>query len=138
MRPGDSPATLPNVMESDLNHLHGETEGHEYMIDGGLTVPVGYQPEKAADVLELDMEDGFILFNHDSSLVHHLNPSAAIIWQLCDGSATISELAADVSAEFHLDRDETIKQLVGVIAELDALGLVKNAAADDGAVLPPS
>jgi PqqD family protein of HPr-rel-A system len=125
-------------MESDVNHLHGETEGHERMSDGGLTVPVGYQPEKAADVLELDMEDGFILFNHDSSLVHHLNPSAAIIWQLCDGSATISELAADVSAEFHLDGDETIKQLVGVIAELDALGLVKDAAADDGGVLRPS
>jgi pyrroloquinoline quinone biosynthesis protein D len=125
-------------MESDLNRLHGEAEGLEGISDGGLTVPVGYRPEKAADVLELDMEDGFILFNHDSSLVHHLNPSAAIIWQLCDGSATISELAADVSAEFHVDEGETVKQLVSVIAELDALGLVKDGAADDGGVLPPS
>jgi PqqD family protein of HPr-rel-A system len=125
-------------MESDLNHLHGEAEGREGVSDGALTVPVEYQPEKAADVLELDMEDGFILFNHDSSLVHHLNPSAAIIWQLCDGSATIAELAADVSAEFHVDEGETVKQLVSVIAELDALGLVKDGAADDGGVLPPS
>ena len=125
-------------MDSDLNHLHGKVEGNETLSDGGLTVPAEYQPEKAADVLELDMEDGFILFNHDSSLVHHLNPSAAIIWQLCDGSATISELAADISAEFHVDEGETVRQLVGVIAELDALGLVKDAAADDGGVLPPS
>jgi pyrroloquinoline quinone biosynthesis protein D len=125
-------------MESDLNHLDGDAEGHEPMSDGGLTVPVGYRPEKAADVLELDMEDGFILFNHDSSLVHHLNPSAAIIWQLCDGSATISELATDVSAEFHLDEGETVRQLVSVIAELDALGLVKDAAEDDGGVPLPS
>jgi PqqD family protein of HPr-rel-A system len=124
-------------MDSDVNHLHGEAEGHERVNDDGLTVPVEYRPEKAADVLELDMEDGFILFNNDSSLVHHLNPSAAIIWQLCDGSATISELAADISAEFHIEEGETVKQLVGVIAELDALGLVKDAT-DDGSVLPSS
>ena len=116
-------------MESDLNHAHGEPEGIDRpnTEDDGLTVPVDYQPEKAADVLELDMEDGYILFNHDSSLVHHLNPSAAIIWQLCDGTATISELAADIAAEFRVDERQTVKQLTGVIAELDALGLVRDA-----------
>ena len=125
-------------MESDLNHLHSETQGNGRVNEESLTVPIGYQPEKAADVLELDMEDGFILFNSESSLVHHLNPSAAIIWQLCDGTATISELASDISAEFHVDEGETVKQLVGVIAELDALGLVRDAGGDDTGVQPTS
>src|SRR5262245_19740512 len=122
-------ATLPAVMERDLNHLHSEAEdaSQDDPAADGLTVPVEYRPEKAADVLELDMEDGFILFNGDSSLVHHLNPSAAIIWQLCDGSATISDLAADISAEYKDDEAQTVRQLTGVIAELDALGLVRDA-----------
>ena len=55
-----------------------------------MSVPTAYRPRKAADVLELDMGDGIILYNHDSNLVHHLNPSAAILWALCDGDARIA------------------------------------------------
>ena len=112
-------------MDGDLHHAHGEAESGS--ADDSLSVPSNYVPEKAADVLELDMEDGFILFNHDSSLVHHLNPSAGIIWQLCDGTASIDDLAADVAAEFKVDAGETLRQLTSLIAELDALGLVQNA-----------
>ena len=54
-----------------------------------MTVPESYRPSKCAEVLELDVGDGLILYNHDSSLVHHLNPSAALVWQLCDGEASV-------------------------------------------------
>src|SRR3989304_5956242 len=59
-----------------------------------MTVPPEYTPAKRANVLELDMGDGLILYNHDSSLVHHLNPSAALLWQLCDGDASVARLAS--------------------------------------------
>ncbi len=95
-----------------------------------LTVPPDYVPQRAADVFELDMEDGFILFNHDSSLVHHLNPSAAVVWQLCDGSASVAQLAAEIAEEFGLDRGQIQGQVAAVIAEFDALGLVVDALDD--------
>ena len=41
-----------------------------------LTVAVDYAPRKRADVLELDMGDGVVLYDSSSRLVHHLNPSA--------------------------------------------------------------
>lgn len=91
-----------------------------------MTVPMSYVPRKRADVLELDMGDGFILYNHDSSLVHHLNPSASVIWQLCDGEATVEELGKEVAEEYGLDVAKTRQELATLLSELDALGLVED------------
>lgn len=91
-----------------------------------MTVPDTYQPAKCAEVLELDMGDGLILYNHDSSLVHHLNPSAALVWQLCDGEVTVGRLAREIAEEYRLDPGDVLAQVSGVIAEFDALDLVED------------
>jgi PqqD family protein of HPr-rel-A system len=91
-----------------------------------MTVPQSYRPAKCADVLELDMGDGLILYNHDSSLVHHLNPSAALVWQLCDGDASVSQLATEIAEEYALKAPEVLEQVSAVIAEFDALDLVED------------
>ncbi len=95
-----------------------------------MTIPPGYRPRKRADVLELDMGDGFILYNHDSSLVHHLNPTASLVWQLCDGAATIARLAAEIAEEYGLAVDNVEMQISSLVAELDAMGLVEDAGAE--------
>jgi PqqD family protein of HPr-rel-A system len=97
-----------------------------------MTVPPDYRPGKAAEVLELDMGDGVILYNHDSSLVHHLNPSAALLWKLCDGEATVKELAGEIAEEYDLERDTVLGEISGVIAEFDALNLVRDRASEKG------
>jgi uncharacterized metal-binding protein len=91
-----------------------------------MTVPAEYRPAKVSDVLELDMGDGLILFNHDSSLVHHLNPSAALVWQLCDGVASVGQLAKEIAEEYELVRRDVLDQVAAVIAEFDALDLVRD------------
>lgn len=92
-----------------------------------VSVPDDYIPIKRAEILELDMGDGFIVYNHESNLVHHLNPSASIMWQLCDGEATVKDLAQEIAEEYQLDRDRVRYEVAGLIGELDTLGLVENA-----------
>ncbi len=96
-----------------------------------MMVSVDYVPRKKADILELDMGDGFIIYNHDSSLVHHLNPSASLIWQLCDGEATVAELAQDIADEYNLDPERMRQEVAGLVGELDTLGLLEDARATD-------
>lgn len=91
-----------------------------------MTVPESYRPSKCAEVLELDVGDGLILYNHDSSLVHHLNPSAALVWRRCDGEASVGELAATIAGEHGLDPPDVLRQVSAVIAEFDALDLVED------------
>jgi len=108
-----------------------EDLAQEPVSSGAMTVPAGYRPRKCADVLELDMGDGVILYNHDGDLVHHLNPSAGIIWQLCDGDATVGDLAGDIADEYRLDHDTVATQVATVIAEFNALALVEDARSID-------
>jgi hypothetical protein len=92
-----------------------------------VTVPDGYRPRRREGVLDIDMGDGFILFDDASSLVHHLNPSATLIWQLCDGTGSVADLARDIAAEYELDEPTIRGQVADVIAEFDALELVEDA-----------
>jgi PqqD family protein of HPr-rel-A system len=99
--------------------------------DGGgavsLAVAPGYRPLKRVDVLELDMGDGIVLYDPESKLVHHLNPSASLLWQLADGEASLEQLVEEASQELQLDRSELHEQFSGLIAELDALGVLIDA-----------
>jgi hypothetical protein len=96
-----------------------------------FSVPLHYRPAKRADVLELDMGDGLILYNHDGDLVHHLNPSAGLVWQLCDGSVSVRGLGEDIAEAYELDAAEVTAEISSVVAEFEALGLVEDAGAHD-------
>ena len=107
--------------------MMSEDLAHDSAPERTFTVPQHYRPARRADVLELDMGDGLIIYNHDGDLVHHLNPSAGIVWQLCDGLASVADIGRDVAETYDLDPDEVCAQVATVVAEFEALGLV-----DDG------
>ena len=69
------------------------------------------------------MGDGVILYDDGSSQVHHLSPSASIVWRLCRGEADVGQLAADIAEAYGLDPAESQAQLTATIAEVEALGL---------------
>jgi PqqD family protein of HPr-rel-A system len=95
-----------------------------FSADAGLD---RYVPRKRSDLLELDMGDGIILYDDASHLVHHLNPSASIIWQLFDGEVDASTLATETSEELGVDLDQARADIAALITELEALGLVEDA-----------
>jgi PqqD family protein of HPr-rel-A system len=124
-------------MEGEGSRPDLDPAGTEHGGSGtGFGVPVDYVPRRHANVLELDLEDGLILYDRDSSLVHHLNPSARIVWFLCDGSATVGRLAQEIADEYGLDPGPIRAQVADLVAELDAVGLLEDAGPRDG--LDPS
>ncbi|HXF57742.1 MAG TPA: PqqD family protein [Actinomycetota bacterium] len=91
-------------------------------------VSENYVPRKRAQVLELDLGDGVVIYDDQSSLVHHLNPSASLVWHLCRGEASVRTLAAEIAEELGLELPQVLAEVRGLVAELDALGLVEDAA----------
>jgi hypothetical protein len=89
-----------------------------------LSVELEYVPRKCSDVLELDMGDGVIIYSRESDLVHHLNFSAGLVWQLCEGNASVEELARDFAVAYRLELNKVRSELAVVVAEFDTLGLV--------------
>lgn len=112
---------VPHLGEHDLVANPPTADGVDTLL-----VPVEFRPRKRADVLELDMEDGVILYDSDASLVHHLNPSASVVWHLSEGDATVQQLATEITDEYRLDMGEVEVHVTSVVSELAALGLIED------------
>jgi pyrroloquinoline quinone biosynthesis protein D len=110
--------------------IHERSTAGRSSHERAVAVPADYVPRKRAGVLELDMGDGFVLYNDDASLVHHLNPSAAIVWHLCDGRSTVGELARDIAAEYGLVEPDVRREVGSLVAEFEALDLMHDARAE--------
>ena len=75
-----------------------------------------YSRASSAEVHETD--DGLIVFNPATDKVHHLNPTAGVLWELCNGSKSAAQLTQEMAELFTLDALPTeaveagLKQLV--------------------------
>jgi Coenzyme PQQ synthesis protein D (PqqD) len=52
------------------------------------------------DVNETD--DGLIIYQESTDRVHHLNPTAAVVFELCDGTRSAQDIARLVAETFAL------------------------------------
>ena len=76
------------------------------------------RPIPESDVTAYPLDDELVLYDARTTVAHVLNPSAAKIWELCDGSRTLPELAQALSLTYGLDpqRAETdVSELVGTM-----------------------
>ncbi len=51
-----------------------------------------------------DLPDGLALFDPDRNVVHHLNPTATLIWELCDGRSE-ADIIQQVSLILEIDEE---------------------------------
>lgn len=76
----------------------------------------------------LDDIDGEILLYHVSSTrTLHLNSSAAIVWQLCDGERSIREIVALIQESFADAGDGVEDDVLSAIEELTTNGVLISA-----------
>jgi PqqD family protein of HPr-rel-A system len=66
-------------------------------------------------VVELDGEA--VIYDDQTADLHHLNPTATIVFGLCDGSATMVEIAADISEAFGVPTTEVEPQVRGLVRQ---------------------
>ena len=65
--------------------------------------------------------DGFVIYDEPGEKVHYLNPTAAVIYTVCDGKMPVSDVQAFVREAYDLDEDV---ELDGFLADLEKAGLV--------------
>jgi pyrroloquinoline quinone biosynthesis protein D len=92
----------------------------ESLVDGAFV------PLRRDDVFEIDLGDGVVLYDPDPSLVHHLNPSAAEIWRLCDGRRTAAAITTHLAKTHGGGVDPVEEQVAVALGRLETLGLVKD------------
>ena len=66
-------------------------------------------------VVELDGEA--VIYDEGSGDLHHLNPTATIVFGLCDGASTMREMSVDISEAFEVPADEVEAQVRALIRQ---------------------
>ncbi len=59
-------------------------------------------PRRVAGLEINEAEDGLVVYDPAHDMVHHLNPSAAMIFDLCDGSRDLPAIARVLAEAFEL------------------------------------
>lgn len=82
------------------------------------------RPRRAAGVELSEVTDGFLVYQPDRDRVHYLNPTAAILLEICDGSLAAAELPPFLAAAFSL-AEPPREEVAACLAQLLAEGLLE-------------
>lgn len=76
------------------------------------------RPARRPEVLARQGESETILLDVDSGCFFTLDQVGARIWDLCDGSASVSEIVTIVCNEYDADRDTVEADVLELLTEL--------------------
>jgi PqqD family protein of HPr-rel-A system len=76
---------------------------------------VDERPRVRADLTVVELDGEAVIYDERNGDVHRLNPTAALVFSLLDGSVTIHELARDVSEAFSRPVTEIEAQLRALV-----------------------
>ena len=88
--------------------------------------PANFCPKTRHQLLFREMEDGAVIYEPDTEKIHSLNPSAAYIWALCDGSYTIDQIGEKIRQDFTRCESNPTKEVQQILASFENLGLLEN------------
>lgn len=66
-----------------------------------------------------------VVLDKGAKKIHHLNATASLIWQCCDGNNSADTIAATVADHFNCPVDAVIDDVRGALRQLEVLGLVE-------------
>lgn len=71
----------------------------------GLVYPcaVSERPRRAEEIEINPIEDGLVVYDPRRDRVHHLNPTASVVLELCTGEIDRAEIVSLVQAAYDLD-----------------------------------
>ena len=81
-------------------------------------------PARAEAIETAWVVDRFVLFDERDGVVHELNPSASLVWDLIDGSSSASEIAVEVALVVGSDVSESVSSALAEFAEAGLLEAV--------------
>ena len=97
----------------------------------------GGRPMRRAGCVAVELDDNVALYDDVGQLLILLNPSAAAVWDLCDGETTVDDMVQALTS-LHPDQAAEIGGDVQLtVDKLGELGLVVDAAAGADAASEP-
>jgi hypothetical protein len=68
------------------------------------------RPLGKSSVVSRNLGEETVLYDQDTHAIHVLNPTAVIVWTLCDGKHTLEDIEGSLRTEFKTDPAADIVQ----------------------------
>ncbi len=75
------------------------------------------KPKVRADLGVVEIDGEAIVYDEKGRTLHHLNPSATLVFGLCDGRSTIPELSSEIAEAVGLPSDQVERQVRGLLRQ---------------------
>jgi len=82
-------------------------------------------PTAREDLIVRELDDEVVVFDPVSSNAHNLNPTAAAILLLCDGTRDPGEIAREVARTFSVDEEKARADVAKALEEFQTRGLIE-------------
>jgi len=83
-----------------------------------------HYPKQRSDVRVRLVEGEIVVFDRRCGLIHQLNPTAGYIWERCDGTTTVADIAQHLAEAFGVDPQTAAADVVTLIEQLHTLELL--------------
>ena len=94
-----------------MNESGGKGERHMSGLSGG-------ERFKATEGLEVtQVPDGYVVYDEAQDEVHYLNPTAAVIYTVCDGTRTVDQIREFVQDAFEVTEVAGLETLFSSLEE---------------------
>lgn len=77
----------------------------------------GVNPQRRTDLVVAELVNQSVLYNSQRQLVHVLNGTAKLVWEMCDGQHSPEQMVERLRQEFAVPADRDV--LADVLAVLD-------------------
>jgi PqqD family protein of HPr-rel-A system len=83
------------------------------------------KPKVRDDLSVIDLDGELVVWDGETGDVHYLNPTASIVFELCDGSGTVEELATDIARAFGMPVERVEEDVRAIVGQYREAGLLR-------------
>ena len=82
-------------------------------------------PEQVPGIIEYEIDDEVVLYEPRSEAVHTLNPTAAVVWWLCDGERGVDGMSQELADLYDLRPRDLRRDVGDILRNFTDSGLIK-------------
>lgn len=80
--------------------------------------------KQRSNLLVRKVGDELVVLDQIANQVHQLNAVASLVWELCDGSSSVSTMVAQVKERYDVESDAAERDVQNLLAQFTELGLL--------------
>ncbi len=82
------------------------------------------KPKVREELAVVQLDGEAVVYDEAAQELHHLNPTATIVFTLCDGTSTVKQMAGEIAEAFGVETGEVERQIRTLVREFRRAGLL--------------